>query len=150
MPFQGNATGHDALSLPAPPGLWLCWLLPSGSWRPRLPACVVPSTPIMEQGHVSQGYEMIAPGPCGGWGSGQGSESHVMGSRDVARTSCLACSPSALKACTRAEKGATGLSLWIKDQAGHLVSIVGRDPGKQRLKSGNLQQPGQRGRSLRC
>lgn len=61
MPFPGQYPVSTSS-----PGLCLCWHLPSGSWRPRLLACVVPCTPMMEQGHVPQGYGMTAPGPCGG------------------------------------------------------------------------------------
>lgn len=46
------------------------------------------------------------------WGGGQGGESHVRwAAGDVARTVPGPAAPSALKACTRAEKGTTGLGL---------------------------------------
>ena len=49
------------------------------------------------------------------WGGGQGGESHVRwAAGHVARTVPGPAAPSALKACTRAEKGTIGLGLWIK------------------------------------
>ena len=72
MPFPGQCRRQGMMpclyQLPRPVPLLL---LPSGSWRPRLQACVVPSTPVMAQGHVPQEYEMTAPGPCGGGVDGE-------------------------------------------------------------------------------